>query len=152
MKPSHLLRETGVTLAVTLFMLVLLTAIGVSAMLLSTTHSRLVSNQQASYELETAVRLGIEQYAYSLRSTTLLDGQTATQTVTLPNGHSIAVAITLRCLGASKHVPRQGSLSNPQKLFDTHWDVQGLAVDQSTGASITAHRGLMDIQGGKCPI
>ena len=56
-------RQTGVVLAVSLFMLALLTIIGVSAITLSTTHFRLVGNLQAANEADMAIRAIVERYA-----------------------------------------------------------------------------------------
>ncbi|MFM8443319.1 MAG: hypothetical protein ACKN9W_08260 [Methylococcus sp.] len=141
-------RQTGVVLAVSLLMLALLTIIGVSAITLSTNHFRLVGNLQAANEADMAIRAIVERYACERSGSVCLPINRACQRYqTCVNGHAVEVEIRTQCIGASRGQAAGGSISNPNPVFDTHWDIHGTVTQ--TGAS--AHLGLALPKGGPCP-
>lgn len=149
MKPRQ--QQAGVVLAVTLFMLALLTIIGISAVMLSTTHFRLVGNLQTTIEAEMALRSAIEQVVCEK-----VDGECRKMTYFCKtinfcvNGRTVPVQIRSSCNGAAFSNSEGGSLS-ATNILDTYWDMEGKVVDAMFGANTAVHWGLRVPQGGTCP-
>lgn len=143
--------QAGIALAVTLFMLALLTLIGVAAITASTSHLRLVGNLQAANEAEMALRAAIEQSvcekAGSDCAPVTYDCKSLSVCV---NGRGVNVEIRPRCLGAAGGDEQGGSLSARQ-VVDTYWDFEGTAVGDPLGAGMTVHWGLRVPKAGPCP-
>jgi hypothetical protein len=134
--PHH---QSGVALAVTLFMLALLTIIGVSAVMLGTTHFRLVSNLQAEKEAETAMQMAVE-HLISVPTGAHADAfnpplDPAAEYIEV-NGHSIRVDISQpRCTGYIE------SRSGPD-TYPLLWEFRAVTQDDATGANFTFHWGV----------
>jgi len=144
-------QQAGVVLAVTLFMLALLTIIGVSAVTLSTTHFRLVGNLQTAIEAEMALRSAMEQAACDKSGTDCAPPTYACRSFNIcVNGHSVGVQIRPRCNGVAYSSAEGGSISG-KNVVDTYWDLEGKIVNDVFGANTTVHWGLMVPKGGPCP-
>lgn len=131
--------QRGMTLAVGLIMLLVLTLFALAAMRLSTSSLRTVGNMQITSEAASAAQTAIEQV---LSSTTAFTAP-ASQTITVPvnrTDFSVAVAAPV-CIRA---VPISGNSFNNQALAlqDTYWDVQATATDTQSGASVVIHQGV----------
>ena len=142
MKPLR--GQSGVALAVTLLMLGLLTLIGVSAVMLSTAHFRLVGNLQSANETEMAVRGAIENFVSGKTDDgapkeppTCGECKTVGMCV---NGHQIDIDITAQCAG---NIPTDAGGSVQDGGKNAVWDIQGRARDAISGAEIVGHWGLL---------
>ena len=141
----------GFALAVALFMLVLLTLIGITAMKLTATHSRIVGNIQDATERELAARAAIETYVTEHPT---LDCGTAAIPICIPqrvndNG-VVCVAVTTNCVGRSVRNPEGGSISGGKPLYDSHWDIAARPVLGEV-TEPWVHWGLMIPLSGFCP-
>jgi Tfp pilus assembly protein PilX len=144
-------KQTGVVLAVTLFMLALLTIIGVSAVTLSTTHFRLVGNLQTANETEMALRSAMEQIACEKSGTDCAPANYNCRSLNIcVNNHAIQVEVRPRCNGVAYSSAEGGSISG-KNVVDTYWDLEGKIVNDVFGANTTVHWGLMVPKGGPCP-
>lgn len=125
-------KQGGVVLAVTLFMLALLTIIGVSAVMLSTTHFRIVGNLQSSNEAEMAMRFAIENFISAKDIDGSLKDLECEQCLypVCVYGHRIDVTVTSVCTGRIPSL--EGSLKSPQ--IDGSWDIRAIANNQTTSA------------------
>lgn len=139
--------QTGVVLVVALFMLAILTVIGISAVHLSTTHFRLVGNLQDTLELEMATRAALEQYA-SERYHLICDNRAVTMQV---QGREVCIAITTRCTGVTRGDPEGGSLVDGKQALDSHWELTGTPVDADANAGIRIHLGVLVPVWPHCP-
>lgn len=134
-------RQKGVVLAVTLFMLALLTIIGVSAVTLSTTHFRLVGNLQSANEAEMAMRFAIESFISEKNTDGILKSFECGKCVNYPvctNDHQVDIKITPKCMG--KIPPNSESSLTKKQPMDGLWDIEAKLSDSSTG---TVHWGLI---------
>ena len=150
---THMNAQAGVALAVTLFMLALLTIIGVSAVTLSTTHFRLVGNLQTANEAEMALRSAMEQVACEKSGTDCAPATYACRSLNIcVNGHAVEVQIRPRCNGFAYSSAEGGSISG-RNVVDTYWDLEGKMADPTAffGTNISVHWGLMVPKGGPCP-
>lgn len=123
-------RQAGVVLAVTLFMLALLTIIGISAVMMSTTHFRLVGNLQSEKEVEMAMQMAVEDFISVPKSghPDAFDPPIGAPTSTLSvNGRPVQVTISQpRCVGYVESTCSGTTCS-------THWEFQAIATDTVTG-------------------
>lgn len=127
-------RQRGVALAVTLLMLGLLTVIGVSAVMVSSTHFRQIANQQAENELRMALLGELEAHASNTGHLKNMAIYPLTKSVSV-NGHTVTIEI-----GAPIHVgsiPVTGS-SNTIAVVE----LCARGTDTVTGASMTYHVGV----------
>lgn len=130
---SH--HQSGVVLTVTLFMLALLTLIGISAVTLSTSHFRLTGNLQAEMETEAALNVVMENYLSSDAPFIQPGGvcHPAPQTVTV-NGRAITVDI---------EEPVCTGIIERTDVFTPHiFNIRATATDPLTASSVTAHWGV----------
>ena len=142
--------EGGVALAVTLFMLALLTIIGVSAVTLSNTHFRLVGNLQTANEAEMALRSALEQMACEIEDGVCKEMKYGRRNMNIPvNGHQIQVEINPKCNGAA-YVSAEGTSQRSRNSLDTYWDLEA-KVNDVFGTKTTVHWGLMVPLTGRCP-
>jgi type II secretory pathway pseudopilin PulG len=131
---SRTTRQSGVALAVTLLMLGLLMVIGVSAVMMSSTHFRQIANQQAENELRMALLGELEAHASNSGHLKNLGLYPLTKSVSV-NGHTVTIEI-----GTPIHVgsiPVTGS-SNTIAVIE----LCGRGTDTVTGASMTYHVGV----------
>lgn len=133
--------QSGVILAVTLFMLGLLTLLGISAVMLGTTHFRLVGNLQAEKEAEMAMQMAVERFisvpdpthgrvdafnppAAPAQSSLTLNGQTITVDITQP-----------RCVGYVES-------TDTGTTYATLWEFQAVARSTATGTCLAYRWGV----------
>lgn len=139
--------QSGVALAVTLFMLGLLTVIGVSAVMLGTTHLRLVSNLQAEKEAEMALQQWVECYISSPGQPIATGcppnnidplappSDPPPESVTV-NGRALVIDISKpRCTGYIE------TRSGPE-TYPLLWEFTATATDTATGVSLRYHWGI----------
>lgn len=127
--------QSGVVLTVTLFMLALLTLIGISAVTMSTSHFRLTGNLQAEMETEAGLNMVMENYLSSDAPFIRPGGvcRPAPQTVTV-NGRTITVDI---------EEPVCTGIIEKTDVFIPHvFDIRATATDPLTGSSVSAHWGI----------
>lgn len=132
---TSLPRQSGIVLAVTLFMLALLTLIGVSAVTMSTSHLRLTGNLQTEMETEAALNRVMETFLSSSAPFTRPEGlcNPPPQTVTV-NGHAITVDID---------EPICTGIIEKTDVFVPHvFDIRAQAIDNLTHSSATIHWGV----------
>ncbi|NCA71289.1 MAG: hypothetical protein EOM91_14550 [Sphingobacteriia bacterium] len=140
-------RQAGVVLVVTLFMMGLLTIIGVSAIHMSTSHFRLVGNLQDANELEMAARAVIERYASENPNLNCAN-------VAIPievHGRSICIAIDTRCVGMTPGDPEGSSLVDGKQVFDAHWEIRARPVGIDWSEGLLLHWGLVIPVSSFCP-
>ena len=128
-------RQSGVALAVTLLMLGLLMVIGVSAVMMSSTHFRQIANQQAENELRMALLDALEEHASNtghLRNAATYYPLTRAVSV---NGHTVTIEIGAPVLVGA--IPVTGSNNTIPVI-----DFCGRGTDTVTGASMTYHVGV----------
>lgn len=141
--------QRGVVLAVTLFILVLLTIIGVSAVMVSTTHFRLVGNLQTANEAEMAMRSAIEHFVCEKNGSECKDITYFCKTMYVcVNGHPLKVEVRSWCNGWARSNP-EGSYKD--QFFDTQWDLEGTIADSILGPNTKVHWGVLVPKGGVCP-
>ena len=145
---THLRREGGITLVVSLIMLGMLTAFSVSMIKLSIGNQKIASNMEAQRAAEAAAQLAIEENLNSqnffLDQINLTgpwaDGAvTRTQNV---NGHAVTLHKP-KCL-LSRPAPGYSGLSAvaPQNIF---WEVRAVAVHAGTGAIADVTQGIFTV-------
>lgn len=154
MKTAH--SQTGVVLAVTLFMLLLLTIIGVSAVMMSTTHFRLIGNLQSSYEAEITARNGIVKYLKNKDDTgqgNEFGCEEATQFVAIPTREELTkVCIVARCLGTAPSPPSEGNSKSYEGPPNALWDVTAITKRDIFSATSVVHAGILLPASSHCPI
>jgi hypothetical protein len=149
-------KQSGAALAVSLFMLGVLTLIGVAAISSGTVNSRLVNNLQAQNEVEKAAHTAMEAYLsdpmpFAMSGTTC---DPLPQTVTV-NGLAVTVDIEEpRCFG-SKDTPVAPRLRNTERekinSKDATWEVRVTAQDPVSGARFAARWGVVSRLLTECP-
>lgn len=127
-------RESGVALAVTLLMLGLLMVIGVSAVMMSSTHFRQIANQQAENELRMALLDELEAHASNTGHLRNMALYPLTKSVSV-NGHTVTIEI-----GAPVEVGAIPVTSSNNTIPVI--DFCGRGTDTVTGASMTYHVGV----------
>lgn len=137
----------GFALAVALFMLVLLTLIGVTAMKLTATHSRIVGNLQVATEQEMAARAAIETYVTDHPA---LACEVTPISVCIQQ-RQVCVSVCTKCIGRGVRNPEGGSISGGKPLYDSYWDISATTEPETLGAEVTIHWGLMIPLSGFCP-
>jgi Tfp pilus assembly protein PilX len=134
-------KQRGVTLVVTLIMLVLLTLFAVSAINSGMINLRIAGNMQSQDEARAAGQVAIERYISSLNNFQPPVGRTFNVDINNDGTTDFAVAVSQpKCIRAALQKPprstqcAQGEKSN---LFcwDTIWEIEATAVDAKTGVS-----------------
>lgn len=129
--------QSGVVLAVTLFMLGLLTLIGISAVMLGTTHFRLVGNLQAEKEVEMAMQRAVEEFISVPGRADAFNPPLDPEPVAIAvNGHNISVDLTQpRCIGYVES-------TDTGTTYATLWEFQAVARDTVTGTCLAYRWGV----------
>lgn len=168
---TRLRAQRGMTLLITLIMLIVITMFVVSTVRLGNTNALIVANMRAQKsvdaEAQQQIEIALNQYqffddvisgtgAWSNAATTTLSASTL-WTNYKPSGATTAPAAQSDTLTVSKpqclyYEPAAGysALSGvaPQ---DTYWDMQANAADSKTGASTEVHQGIqMRLPAGNC--
>lgn len=141
------IRQRGMTLVVSLIMLVLVTLIVVSAMFLSTSNIRAVGNMQFRDEAVAAANVGIEDRLSA--NFDIVPAPTTTEVDINDDGAvDFDVTVTPTCLSATiDSTAPPSSLSLPPSMtlsptWNTVWDIEALAEDPATGAEVRVHSGV----------
>ena len=139
-------RQSGATLIVVLIMLVILTLFAISAVNLSSSNLRVISNMQARKLVEQVGLQGSEQVMSSMANFT---SPTGAVTVSAPTGITVTVS-TRVCQFATA---AQGySAVQPIVPEDTQWDYAVTVTDSVTNASARFWQGAkIRMLAGNCP-
>ena len=139
-------RQHGATLIVVLIMLVILTLFAISAVNLSSSNLRVISNMQARKLVEQVGMQGSEQVISSMANFT---SPTAAVTVTAPTGMTVTVSkrVCQYATAASGY-----SAVQPIVPEDTQWDYYITVSDSVTNASARFWQGAkIRMLAGNCP-
>jgi len=139
-------RQHGATLIVVLIMLVILTLFAISAVNLSSSNLRVISNMQARKLVEQVGMQGSEQVISSMANFT---SPTAAVTVTAPSGMTVTVSkrVCQYATAASGY-----SAVQPIVPEDTQWDYYITVSDSVTNASARFWQGAkIRMLAGNCP-
>ena len=135
-------RQRGLTLVVSMIMLVVLTLLVVSAIRFSNTNLKTVANMQYKNETAAAAQKAIEVVMSDLNKF-----KTPTDTVLnvdINNDGLTDYVVTAYAPVCTLAIPVAGysasfAASAPQ---DTYWDIKSLVTDARTGATSTVHQGV----------
>lgn len=130
--------QSGAVLPVALFILTIVTLVGVSTLDTSKIGLRIAHNQQGQMQTELAVNQAVEQ----LLSTAASFQSPAAQVVTVVgSGGSFEVNLSEpRCLFAQK-MPGYSAL-NPNSPELTYWEFTAESIDPITGARVASEHGV----------
>ncbi len=138
--------QRGATLVVVLIMLVILTLFGISAVNLSSSNLRVISNMQARKLVEQVGLQGSEQVLSSMANFSAPSGAV---TVSAPTGMTVAVS-TRVCQFAT--AASGYSAVQPIVPEDTQWDYSITVTDSVTNASARFWQGAkIRMLAGNCP-
>ena len=167
MKSRH--AQTGITLVMSLIMLVVLTLLVVSAIRFSNINLRLAGNAQTQAESAAAAQVAIEQVIQSVTAGTTNLSSIATTTTTVSTGGATynvtvtkpkcnmsqnvetstldpSVASDRACFGLGANeamLTSGGSLtSGPSACKDQMWDIAASIGDASSGSSVSTLQGV----------
>lgn len=165
-------RQRGMTLLVSLIMLVVITLFAISMVRLSSVNIQAVANMQGQKVVETeaaqAVEIAVGKFSF-------FDDVVANQNAWAGNATSMSYATlwaNYKPTGAGTTAPATQSsaisVARPQCIYyepssgysalsgvapqDTYWDVQVTATDSFSGATTEMHQGVsMRLPAGNCP-
>lgn len=153
--------QEGVTLIITLVMLVMLTLFAVSAIRLANVNLRIVGNYQWQKEMESLTDSAIEQVASAAANFGLTpadqdickDGRVvATGSCSLLLNPKIGSLRAPRCLSSQVATGYTGNIDDPLTPMDNSWEITATATDSWSGAKVTITRGFSVRQlNGNCP-
>lgn len=169
-------KQSGITLVITLVMLVILTLFGVSMIKLSGGSLEVVGNMQAQKSTEAAAQLSVEDVVSSVK--TFDDAVTLTSTGgsivcgknavggnvnwslvsgkwvcnTVVNAYTVAVSLP-ECIffetAVGYAIDEIGGYAPPE---DTVWDIKAVGTDSLSGAESEVHQGIaIRRTKGNCP-
>jgi Tfp pilus assembly protein PilX len=148
MNMSHLSRrgrlkanQHGMTLVVSLIMLVVITLFVLSAIRLSTANLRTVGNMQARSEAAAASQRAIEDLMSSTAAFTAPASVASSVTVNV-NKTDYTVAVATPTCVKTEPVTGNSYDNTGLALQDTYWDLQTTATNDKSGASVTTHQGV----------
>ncbi len=152
---TNLSRQRGSTLLISLVMLVVLTLFALSAINLSTSNLRIVGNMQRQLEATAAAQMAIEQIVGNISNFETAPTTNQTVAIDLNNDGSsdFSVVVSPPACKSMTNAPGYSfsfSTSAPQ---NTIWDIQAVATDTASGASVTVHQGIKVLlgAGATCP-
>lgn len=134
-------RQRGVTLLVSLVMLVVLTLLVVSAIRMGDTNLKTVGNMQAKNEATAAAQQAIEQIMGNPNNFSTATAQTIS--IDINNDGVADYTVNTSAPACLKMVAADGysvdfAASAPK---DTYWDIKAVVTDSRTGATVTVHQG-----------
>lgn len=132
-------RQRGLTLVVSMIMLVVLTLLVVSAIRFSNTNLKTVANMQYKNETTAAAQKVIEVVMSDLGKFT--SPTDTTLTVNINNANYLVTAFAPVCL-LSVPVPGYSAAFAASAPHETYWDIKSLVTDARTGATSTVHQGV----------
>ena len=162
-------RQRGMTLLVSMIMLVVLTLFAITAIRTGNVGFKIVGNQQAQKLMEAAVQQAIEQTISNLGNfdpvSVIAPGATTAQRVcvnasagdppaaippaTCSSGTQVDV-LPVRCI-STKRTPG-GSVTQASGTFDNLWEITATVTDTLSGARATYHQGVkIRMLSNSCP-
>ena len=167
MSASHR-TQSGLTLVISLIMLIVLTLLVVSAIRFGNINLRLAGNAQTEAEAAAAAQVAIEQVVQDAAAGTSLSAMTATTTTVSTGGASYAVTVSKPACNTTKNVETAsldpsnvadracfglgsgdqlvtasgGLTTAPSACKDQMWDVSATIGDAASGASVTVLQGV----------
>ena len=168
---AHPRRQRGMTLLISLIMLVVLTLFAITAIRTGNIGFKIVGNQQAQKLMEAAAQQAIEQAISNLASfdvqtvvspsaaatavqrvcvnATAGDPPVAIPPATCASGTQVDV-LPVRCISSQK--VNFGSLTVSLAAFDNLWEIVATVTDTLTGAKATYHQGVnIRMLSNSCP-
>jgi Tfp pilus assembly protein PilX len=133
--------QQGMTLVISLIMLVVITLFVLSAVRLSTANLRTVGNMQVKNEAAAASERAIEDLMSSTTPFTAPASVTTPVTVNV-NKTDYSVAVATPVCVKTEPVTGNSYDNSGLALQDTYWDVQATATNANSGASVTTHQGV----------
>ena len=135
------IRERGVSLVVTLVMLLVMTLIVVSAIRASNSNLKTTANLQVRQEAVQAVQTAIEGILADRSNFTAPTSKTVN--VSVDGGSAVyRVDVTAPACLMTVAVPGYSIEFADSAPSDSYWDVKATTTDPSTGASATVHQGV----------
>lgn len=136
-----LAHQHGMTLVVSLIMLVVITLFVLSAIRLSTANLRTVGNMQARNEAAAASQRAIEDLLSST-APFIAPGSITTPVTVNVNKTAYSVAVATPVCVKTEPVTGNSYYNSGLALQDTYWDVQTTATNAKSGASVTTNQGV----------
>jgi len=133
--------QRGMTLVVSLIMLVVITLFVLSAIRLSTANLRTVGNMQARNEAAAASQRAIEDLLSSPAAFTA-PGLVANSVTVNINKTDYAVAVATPVCVKTEPVTGNSYDNSGLALQDTYWDLRTTATNAKSGANVTTHQGV----------
>lgn len=135
-------RQRGMSLAVGLIMLIVLTLLVVSAMLAGKTSLKVAGNQQAGDEAAAAARQAIESVVNS--PTSFYTPVAKAYQIDINSDGVVDYTVQVDAPSCLQMVAADGysadfAASAPQ---DTYWDIKAVTTDNRTGSSVVSHQGV----------
>lgn len=160
-------KQRGMTLIITMVMLVILTLFVVSAIRIANINLRITANYQWQKEMEAVTDAAIEQLASSMTAfdNSAVQAGTATDQEICATGSVADAGVTCASLGSSSigtvSVPRcytsRIAAGYSKKLGelspdDNEWLIKSTATDSVTNAKVTVYRGItVRMLANNCP-
>jgi Tfp pilus assembly protein PilX len=162
-------RQGGMTLLISLIMLVVLTLFAITAIRTGNIGFKIVGNQQAQKLMEAAAQQAIEQAISNLANfdpaTVIAPSATVAQRVcvnaaagdapvaippgTCSSGTQVDVA-PVRCISTKRS--QYDSLTQSMATYDNLWEIVATVTDTLTGAKATYHQGVkIRMLSNSCP-
>jgi Tfp pilus assembly protein PilX len=139
--------QRGVTLLVSLVMLVVLTIFAISSFNLSSINLRISGNFQQQRFMEATAQQALDQV---ISTNSAFNLTPSPQTLTV-NGYAVSVSAPVcnYTKTATGYEKKEGDTLAPE---DTEWEVRATATDTTSGAKATVTQGLrIRLLGGNCP-
>lgn len=162
-------RQRGMTLLVSMIMLMVLTLFAITAIRTGNVGFKIVGNQQAQKLMEAAAQQAIEQSISNLGNfdpvAVIAPGATTAQRVcvnasagdppaaippaTCASGTQVDV-MPVRCISTKRS--QFDSLTQPMATYDNQWEIIATVTDSLTGAKATYHQGVkIRMLSNSCP-
>lgn len=147
--------QRGATLLLSLIMLVVLTLFALTAINLSTNNLRIVGNMQRQLEATSAAQMAIEQFIGNLNNFTAAPTTNTTIAIDLNNDGTtdFSVLISPPACKYMANAPGYSYAFSGSAPQNTLWDIQAVATDNLSGATVTVHQGIKVLlgAGATCP-
>jgi len=152
---TNLSHQRGSTLLISLVMLVVLTLFALSAINLSTANLRIVGNMQRQLEATSAAQIAIEQIISNVNNFEAAPTTNQTVAIDLNNDGTadFSVVVSPPACKSIMNAPGYSLSFSGSAPQSTIWDIQAVATDNVSGASVTVHQGVKVLlgAGATCP-
>lgn len=135
-------KQRGITLLVSLIMLVVLTLMVVSAIRMSNSNLKTVGNMQIKNEATAAAQQAIEMIIGNVNN--FYTPAARTITIDVNNDGVVDYSVSTAAPVCLKMVPVEGYSADFAESApkESYWDLRAVATDSRTGASVTVHQGV----------